>query len=159
MDLDSFASLAVFLLLSLLVAATGILFRPGRWYETLQKPSWTPPNRAFPIIWTVLYVMIAVSGWLVYNRVGLATWPFTAFAVQLVLNAAWSPLFFGIRRPALALVDILLLWCAIVWTIVLFAGVSAVAAWLLVPYLVWVSIAAALNLSVWTRNPGAFATA
>ncbi len=157
MTLPSILSLGAFLVIVLAVASTGILFKPGTWYNGLAKPSWTPPNLTFPIVWTVLYVLIAVSGWRVYEAVGLAPLPFAIFALQLVLNAAWSWLFFGLRRPDLAFADILALGAAILANIAMFAPIDAVAAWLLVPYLAWVCLAAGLNRSVWRRNPEAFA--
>lgn len=144
-------SLLAFLLLSAVVASTGILFKPGAWYRRLEKPSWTPPNLAFPIVWAVLYVLIAVSGWLVWRQSGIG-WPFAVFGAQLVANLLWSYLFFGRHRPDLAFADIVALWLLVVANIAVFAPVSATAAWLLVPYLAWVSVAVALNLSVWRRN-------
>jgi tryptophan-rich sensory protein len=97
---------------------TGAFFRPGEWYERLKKPSWRPPNRLFAPVWTVLYVMIAVSGWLVWREFGFAgaVLPLAVYALQLVLNAAWTPLFFGLHRPDLAFVDIVLVWLSIVAT-------------------------------------------
>lgn len=143
-----------FLALSAAVASTGILFKPGRWYEGLTKPGWTPPKRAFPIVWGVLYVMIAVSGWLVWRKVGFTPAVFVPFGAQLVFNFLWSALFFGLRKPIAALVDILLLWVAIGWTVLAFRSVDPLAATLLVPYWAWVSVAAALNFSVWNLNRG-----
>lgn len=153
----SYLALAAFVGVCFVVALSGVVFKPGAWYRALRKPSWTPPNRAFPAVWTVLYIMIAVSGWLVWGAAGLAAVPFTVYGVQLVLNALWSGLFFGLRRPDLAFADIVALWLAIALNIAVFAPISAAAAWLLVPYLAWVTVAAALNRSVWRRNPGAFA--
>ena len=103
MDADSWVPLLGFIAASFLAAMTGPFFRPGEWYERLNKPSWRPPNRLFAPVWTVLYVMIAVSGWLVWREVGFAgaALPLTVYALQLVLNAAWTPLFFGLRSPDL----------------------------------------------------------
>lgn len=151
---SSLAALGGFLLLSLLVATSGILFKPGAWYKGLRKPGWTPPNLAFPIVWSVLYVLIAVSGWLVWRETGFRLVPFSIFAVQLLLNFLWSMFFFGWRRPDLAFVDIVLLWLAIAANILAFWPASVTAAVLLLPYLAWVTIAAALNLSVWNLNRG-----
>lgn len=157
--LSSGPVLGGFLLASLAVASSGILFKPGAWYRTLRKPSWTPPNRAFPIVWGVLYVMIAVSGWLAWHAGGFPIVPFGIFAMQLVLNFLWSMLFFGWRRPDLAFLDIVLLWLAVALNILLFWPLSTLAALLLVPYLVWVTVAASLNLALWrlNRENGAFA--
>ena len=142
---------AAIVLLVFLTAMSGALFKPGPWYETLQKPSWTPPNWAFPAVWTILYMMIAYAGWLVWTEAGwslaMALW-----GVQLVLNACWSWLFFGLRRMDLALFDLVLLWLAIFGFIVVAWPVSALAAILFVPYLLWVSTAGLLNLSVMRLN-------
>lgn len=139
------------------VASSGAVFKPGAWYEGLAKPWWRPPNWAFPVVWTILYLMIAVSGWLVWRKTGLsgAVLPFAVYGAQLILNAAWSGFFFGMRRMDLAFVDVVLLWLSIVAMIALFAPIDATAAWLLVPYLVWVSIAAFLNWTMIRLNPDA----
>ena len=151
----SLLALAGFLALVMLVASSGAVFRPGAWYETLAKPGWTPPDWLFPVAWTVLYLMIAVAGWLAWRQAGLAAagLAFSLYFLQLALNAAWSWLFFGLHRMDLALVDVLALWLAIAGTIVAFHAVRPLAAWLLVPYLVWVTYAAALNFTVWRMNP------
>ena len=140
-----------------LAAMTGAFFRPGEWYERLKKPSWRPPNRLFAPVWTVLYVMIAVSGWLVWREAGFAgaALPLAVYALQLVFNAAWTPLFFGLHRPDLGFVDIVLVWSSIVATIVLFTPIHLAAALLLLPYLAWVTFATALNFTVWRLNPSA----
>jgi tryptophan-rich sensory protein len=148
-------------------ATTGAVFKPGRWYETLDKPSWTPPNMLFPIAWTVLYAMMTYAAFRIasglaagdfavqpahWAAAGLAFW-----AMQITLNAMWSPLFFGIRQPRAALVCVGALWIAIAATILCFARVDAIAAGLLIPYLLWASYAGALNLSIMRRNaPQAF---
>lgn len=145
-------ALAGFLLAAFAAASSGALFKPDAWYETLRKPGWTPPPWVFPAVWTPLYVMIAVSGWLAWRQSGLFVLPMAVYVVQLVLNAGWSAVFFGMRRPDLAFGELVLLWLSIVATILGFAPVSAAAAWLLAPYLVWVTIAGALNVSVWRLN-------
>jgi translocator protein len=150
----SFLALAGFIALCSLAAAIGALFRPGEWYEQLAKPSWRPPNWLFAPVWTLLYLTIAVSGWLVWREVGLAggALALSIYLVQLLLNASWTPLFFGLHRPDLALLDIALLWLTISATMAVFYPLSASAAWLLLPYLLWVSFAAALNFSIWRLN-------
>jgi len=145
-------SFVVFLLLCVATASLGVLFPPGEWYAALAKPAWTPPNWLFGPVWSVLYLMIAVSGWLIWRASGPSA-PMALWAGQLLLNALWSPLFFGLHRPALALVDIGALWVLIVGTIVAAWPVQRVAAALLVPYGVWVSYAAALNAALWRLNP------
>jgi tryptophan-rich sensory protein len=105
--------------------------------------------------WTALYLMIAVSGWLVWRKAGLAgaAGAFAIYALQLLLNAAWSGIFFGLRRMDIALAELGLLWLAILANIAAFAPHDAVAAWLLVPYLAWVSFAGALNAALLRANP------
>ncbi len=154
MDLASTLALLGFLVVCFLAGAGGRVFRPGAWYEGLAKPRWRPPNRLFAPVWTALYVMIAVAGWLVWREAGFggAGLALAAFALQLVLNAAWTPLFFGLQRTDLGLIDIVLVWAAIVATIALFAPISAAAAALMVPYLAWVTFATALNFEVWRLN-------
>jgi len=144
-------TVAVIVLLVFLTAASGAFFKPGPWYETLNKPWWTPPGWAFPTVWTVLYIMIAYAGWVVWTKAGLSL-PMVLWGVQLVLNGAWSYFFFGRQRMDLALVDVGLLWLAIAGFIVAAWPVSQLAALLFVPYLAWVSTAALLNYSVLRLN-------
>ena len=121
------------------------------WYPTLVKPSWTPPAWLFGPVWTALYIMMGLSGWLVW-RVGSSGKALGLFAVQLALNLAWSFLFFGMKSPVSGLVCIVLLWLAIAATILAFRRKSAVAALLLLPYLAWVSFATALNGAIVALN-------
>ena len=159
MQITTVLGLAGFVAVAGVAASSGALFKPDDWYETLRKPFWTPPPWVFPVVWTPLYLMIAISGWLAWQAGGLTTLPFAFYAAQLVFNAAWSGLFFGLRRADLAFVDLILMWFAIVATLIGFAQVSEAAAWLLAPYLLWVTIAGALNLSVWRLNHDRFARA
>lgn len=145
-------SLGVFVLLVFAAAASGAVFKPGRWYEMLRKPSWTPPNLAFPIVWSVLYVMIAAAGYLVWREAGFS-FAILLWGLQLVLNAAWSWLFFGRRRMDLAFGDVLALWLSVALFIVAAWPISTTASFLFVPYLVWVTIAATLNRTVMRLNP------
>jgi tryptophan-rich sensory protein len=135
-------------------AAMGGLFMLGEWYASLKKPSWNPPAWVFGPVWTALYTMMAVAAWLVWKRGGFAAQrtPLILFLAQLALNAAWSPLFFGLHQPGLAFAEIVLLWLAIVGTITAVRPVSHAAAWLLAPYLAWVSFAAFLNFTLWRLN-------
>lgn len=121
------------------------------WYPTLNKPSWTPPSWLFGPVWTLLYLMMAVAAWLVW-RAGNSKGALILFWAQLALNLAWSFLFFGARSPILGLLDIILLWIAIAATIFAFALHSRKAAFLLVPYLAWVSFATALNSAIYLLN-------
>lgn len=147
------ATFIVFVLFVVATASTGAIFQPGAWYETLAKPAWTPPNWMFPVVWTVLYVMIAYAGWLVWDAVGLGL-AIVLWLAQLVFNAMWSWLFFGLRRMDLAFADVVALWLSVAAFLVLALPVSTLAGLLFVPYLVWVTIAAALNHRVWKMNPG-----
>lgn len=150
-------SLFVFIAIVFAAAMTGAYFRPGKWYAALEKPPWTPPDWAFPVVWTVLYGMIAAAGWIVWSAPGMsvASLPVLLWGLQIVFNALWSPVFFGLKRMDLGMVVVSGMWLSIAACIVVFARIDLVAAGLMVPYLVWVSVAAALNLSVWRRNPGA----
>lgn len=147
--------LAGFLAACFTAATTGAYFRPGAWYRALRKPSWTPPDWLFPIAWSILYVMIAVAGWLVWRSAGFsgAGLALAFWGVHLACNALWSALFFGARRLDLAFGDVLAMWGTLAATIALFAPISPLAAGLLVPYLGWVTFAGALNLDIWRRNP------
>ena len=120
-------------------------------YATLRRPGWAPPSWLFGPVWTVLYAMIAVAGWLVWRRVGFDR-SLIPYAVQLVLNAAWTPIFFGLGAYGWALVDIVAMWVAIGVTVVGFRRVSRPAALLLVPYWLWVTFATALNAAIWLLN-------
>jgi len=142
------------LLLCFAAASTGGFVSMGDWYLTLNKPSWNPPGWVFGPVWTLLYTMMAIAAWLVWRKGGFAQQrrPLTLFAVQLLLNALWTPLFFGLHMLGLAFVDIILMWIAILATILAFRKVSPAAAWLLVPYLLWVTFAAILNATLWWMN-------
>jgi tryptophan-rich sensory protein len=153
----SLATLAAFAAGCFAVAALGGWLTAASvetWYPTLAKPAWTPPSSVFGPVWTALYAMMAVSGWLAWR----GSWgrrrrrAMVAFGTQLGLNLAWSGLFFGLQAPGWALVEIVALLAAIGWTIAIFARVDRRAAWLLVPYLLWVAYAATLNAGIWWLN-------
>lgn len=146
-------ALGAFLAVTFATSAIAAQFGPGPWFEALKKPSWNPPGAVFPVVWTVLYAMIAVAGWLVWRsprRQGVGT--LVPWGVQLALNGLWSFLFFGLERPGLAMADIVLLLGAIAWTLWTFAQQRRAAAWWLVPYAAWVSFAAVLNFTIWRLN-------
>lgn len=145
---------AVFLVIVLAAASSGAMFKPGEWYETLRKPSWTPPKWAFPVVWTILYVMIGCAGWLVWTNGGWSL-PMALWALQMVTNALWSYFFFGMRRMDIALVDVSVLWLSVAFFIVTAWSLVPLASLLFVPYLAWVTAAAALNYSVRRLNPDA----
>ena len=146
--------LAGWLAVCFLAASLGATFMPGDWYAGLKKPSWNPPAWIFGPVWTMLYVMMAVAAWLVWRRGGFSEHrgPLAWFVAQLVLNAAWTPLFFGLHQLGLACVEIVMLWLAIAATLGAFWRANRISAWLLAPYLAWVSFAAALSFAVWRLN-------
>jgi len=149
-------SLAVFVGLAVLTASSGAIFTPGEWYRGLRKPSWNPPDWAFAPAWTVLYIMIAVSGWMVWRQagsVGAAAFPLAVYLVQLLFNAGWSAVFFGLKRPDLAFVEVVGLWLSILIALALVARVRRSAALLLLPYLGWLCFAGALNYQFIAANP------
>ena len=145
--------LIVALLVCYAAAGIGSIFTAAAipsWYNTLPLPPWTPPRWLFGPVWTLLYTLMAFAAWLVWRKRGFrgAALPLALFGIQLVLNVLWSVIFFGLRLPALAFAEIVLLWLAILATLIAFWRVTPVAGWLLVPYLLWVSYAAALNLAI-----------
>ncbi|HTN74389.1 MAG TPA: TspO/MBR family protein [Pirellulaceae bacterium] len=153
----SWLTLPLFIIGVMIVGASGAVFTPGGpndWYAQLQRPPLAPPSWIFAPVWTTLYVMMATSAWLIWEarREQAVRWPLTLFAMQLLCNAAWSPLFFGAQQPLLALIDLVAMWALIVATIVSFARISRWAALLLVPYLAWVSFAGYLNAGFWWLN-------
>jgi tryptophan-rich sensory protein len=138
------------------------------WYNTLQKPSWNPPSWIFGPVWTTLYALMGIAAFLIWSasvrgidgRVK-SGWrrkdvraALTVFGVQLMLNAIWSVIFFGLHSPMWAFVEIVFLWISIVATMVVFAKISKLAVWLLVPYILWVSFAGFLNYTLWQLNQG-----
>jgi tryptophan-rich sensory protein len=132
-------------------AAAGALFRPGEWYKDLSKPPWTPPNWVFPLVWAFLYVSMSWAA----ARVGSIPGTSQALAfwvVQLSLNTLWSGIFFGLHRMATGGVILGALWLAVVITLLAFWQHDWVAGTLLIPYLIWTTLAFALNWSVWARN-------
>lgn len=132
----------------------GAQFEPGTWYELLQKPAWTPPNWLFPVVWPVLYILMGISAWLLWQKkkVSIYGTEFTWFFMQLLLNALWPWIFFGMHFIATALAEIFLLWIAIAFTVLLFWSRDRLAGILLLPYLLWTSYAAALNFAIWQLN-------
>jgi len=150
--------IAIAVIVCELVGIVGAVFTAPAiptWYASLVKPSFTPPGWLFGPVWTTLYALMGIAAFIVWRR-GLAVAGVKAalllFVVQLLLNALWSPVFFGVHSPSGGLAIILALWVAIVATIALSAGVSKAAAVLLVPYLLWVSFATVLNFSIWRLN-------
>ncbi|MCB1519079.1 MAG: tryptophan-rich sensory protein [Hyphomicrobiaceae bacterium] len=152
--MQNWTSLIPFFAAVIAIAVSGAVFMPGPWYKALDKPSWTPPDWLFGPAWTLLYIAIAVAGWLVWREDGFRL-PLFIWAANLVFNGAWSWLMFGRHRIGLALVDAILMLVTIVAFIAVAWPVSETAALLFIPYLAWVLFATALNWSIFARNRGA----
>jgi len=150
-----FIACVIFIVIAYLPAVIGSQFLPGSWYGTLQKPIWTPPGWIFGPVWTMLYLMIGISGFLAWEKGDPEKRfrPFTVYGLQLLANTLWSWLFFGLHRPGFALVDLFLLWLLVLINIALFAGRSRTSAWLLMPYFAWLTFAGALNWAIFRLNP------
>ena len=134
-----------------LIANTGM----NSWFETLNKPSWNPPAFLFAPVWTFLYLLMGISLWLIWKSAAPVPQKSNAiilFSLQLFLNFWWSIIFFKFHSPAVALVNIILMLILILLTIISFSKISTPAAWLLVPYIAWVSFAIILNYSIWDLN-------
>jgi translocator protein len=158
MKVSNFLKLLAAIVISELAGIIGSFFNIQSiptWYATLAKPALNPPNWIFGPVWTTLYLLMGVAAFLVWKKglehkeVRVALW---IYAVQLVLNTFWSIIFFGFQSPGWALIEISLLWISIVITIIAFHKVSRKAAYLLLPYLAWVSFATYLNYALWSLN-------
>ncbi|MEL7107313.1 MAG: TspO/MBR family protein [Pseudomonadota bacterium] len=151
MDLLLFA---IFLVACGGAAATGAMFPPGPWYDALKKPSWNPPNWLFPVAWSLLYLCIAAAAARAAvvpgNGVAMAL-----LAAQFAFNTLWTPVFFGLRKMGAGFVVVSVLWVLVALTMLAFFQLDRLAGLLFVPYLVWVTVAAALNFTVWRLNPDA----
>lgn len=147
------AALLLFLVVALLAGFIASQFEPGTWYEHMNKPAWTPPDAVFMPVWLILYVLMGVAAWLVWERRGM-TGAHGLFFVQLALNAGWSWLFFGLHRPGWAFGEILLLCLAVFATLVAFWRHRPAAGALMLPYAAWLAFAAALNYELWRLNGG-----
>jgi translocator protein len=142
------------LVLTFGAAAVGARFLPDEWYRQLNKPSWNPPNSIFAPVWTILYFLMATAAWLIWRRHGIsaALVPFSLYILQLLLNTAWTWLFFGKHQIRGALIDIVALWIVILATLLSFWRLETLAGIFLVPYLAWVSFATILNWAIWQKN-------
>ena len=151
------AGLLGWLLLSFAAAAVGAMASAdaSAFYEQLARPGWAPPAWLFAPVWTVLYLLMAISAWLIWREFGFkeAKQALALFTIQLGANALWSWVFFVWHQGALAFVEVILLWCLIVATVAAFRRLNRVAAALLLPYLAWVTFASALTFAEWRLNP------
>ncbi len=149
-------ALAGFLAMSFGAAAVAVLLQgddiQGFYVDRLTTPAWAPPPWVFGPVWTVLYAVIAVAAWRVWQRAGWGP-GLTLWTIQLVFNAAWTPVFFNLQQVTLAAAVIVVLLGLVVWTIAVFRPVDRVAAWLMVPYAAWVTFATALTIAIWVLNP------
>ncbi|QHF02662.1 sensory protein TspO [Pseudomonas asturiensis] len=141
----------IFLLACAAAASTGIIFKPGQWYESLTKPGFTPPNWAFPVAWTIIYLLLAWAGYRLSLIPGsqevLALW-----AAQIALNTLWTPVFFGAQKPFAGMVIISVLWAVVATMVVMALRLDVITGLILFPYLVWLCVAAALNFSILRNN-------
>lgn len=141
----------IFLLACGAAAATGIIFKPGQWYENLIKPGFTPPNWLFPVAWTLIYFLLAWVGYRLSSipgsQVVLALW-----AAQIALNVLWTPVFFGAHRIFTAMIIIALLWLVVAVMVLMALKLDVISGLLLLPYLAWLCVAAALNFFILRKN-------
>ncbi|WP_085863987.1 tryptophan-rich sensory protein TspO [Pseudooctadecabacter jejudonensis] len=142
----------IFLGATFAAGATGAMFPPGHWYERLEKPPWTPPNWMFPVAWTSLYLLMSFAGARVAGVDG-SGFAMAFWAAQIALNTLWTPVFFGLRRLKQAVPIMALLWVAVAGCMVTHWQIDTLAGLAFVPYLAWVTVAGALNISVAARNP------
>ncbi|MEK7463547.1 MAG: TspO/MBR family protein [Patescibacteria group bacterium] len=150
--------LIIAIVISELAGIIGSIFTVSaipNWYATLAKPAFNPPAWIFGPVWTALYALMGIAAFLVWKK-GLGRKDvrraLLVFGLQLVLNASWSIVFFNLESPAWAFINVIALWVAIIWTMALFYRISKSAAWLLLPYILWVSFASLLNYSIWMLN-------
>ena len=141
----------IFLIACCAAASTGIIFKPGSWYESLQKPSFTPPNWLFPLAWTTIYLLIAWAGYRLTlipgSQTVLALW-----AAQIALNTLWTPVFFGANRIVASMIILAVLWLVVAVMVVLAIELDLITGLILFPYLAWLTVAAALNFSIMRHN-------
>jgi tryptophan-rich sensory protein len=144
-------TLFIFLLACAAAATTGVIFKPGEWYASLNKPRFTPPNWAFPLAWMVIYLLLAWAGYRLTlipgSQVVLALW-----AAQIALNTLWTPVFFGAHQVLAAMVILALLWLVVAAMVVMALRLDVITGLILFPYLVWLCVAAALNFSILRNN-------
>ena len=149
---SSLRSLAVSLGLAFLPGLVGAPFVDRDWYQALDRPRWAPPPSVFGPVWTFLYASLGATAWFAWRRRPLPIGALALYAIQLVLNALWTPIFFGARKPGAALVVIVTLWATAAATAIVLLRARVVAGVLLVPYLAWVAFAGLLNASIWHRS-------
>ena len=144
----------IFLASCFAAGTTGAMFPPGSWYDALAKPGWTPPNWLFPVAWLTLYLLMSLSATRVAG-VDSSGYAMAFWGLQLALNTLWTPVFFGLRQMRKGFFVLIALWLAVAATLITFWQIDMLAGLMLVPYLVWVTVAGALNFSVMRLNPSA----
>jgi len=152
--MKKFAACLLFVLIMFTAAFPAAFFPPGEWYASLNKPDWNPPSYLFGPVWSSLYVLIGIAGWRVWRvrGEGWARPVLILWVLQWILNATWSLLFFGLKSPAIALLEILLLWVTILAFLLKTRKHDQWATALFAPYLLWVSFATVLNATIWYLN-------
>jgi tryptophan-rich sensory protein len=146
--------LIAFVVICELVGISGSVFTVRAipsWYARLKKPTFSPPNWIFGPVWTILYALQGIAAYLVFQQTGIGT-PFASFILQLLLNACWTPLFFGAKKIGTALAEIIVLLIFVILTTILFFSINAIAGWLMVPYAAWSAFATLLNYKLWRLN-------
>ena len=147
-------SLAMSLLICFIPSFIGVYFRPGDWYMEIIKPSWTPPGWIFGPVWTMLYICMGIALWMVWesrDKTNIKL-PLIVFSIQLILNAMWSCIFFGLQNLFVSVIEIYCLLAMIMLSIILFYRIRKIAGLILIPYLLWVSFASILNFTIWSLN-------
>ena len=152
--MENYTSLIPFVTSVLLVSMTAAMFKPAEWYKSLRKPPWTPPNWLFAPVWTVLYIAIAVAGWLVWKKAGFGP-ALNVWTIQLLLNGSWSYVMFGAKNIGAAMLTLCALWLFVALFAYMAWPIDRVGSMLFWPYLAWVTIAGALNFSIWRLNRSA----
>lgn len=161
MKIRNLKALIVAIILCEILGALGTIFTAPNiptWYAILTKPFFSPPNWVFGPVWTTLFFLIGVALYIIWEnsekkKAKERKFALMVFGVQFLFNILWSGLFFGLKSPLLGLVGIIFLWLSIAWTIILFYNISKKSAYLLVPYILWVSFATILNLAIFLLNP------
>lgn len=156
-DINSGIGLVIFLILCFGLGGIGSIFTSRgvtEWYGTLAKPSWTPPNKVFGPVWSLLYLLMAIAAWKVWANYGFskASLPLAFFGFQLLLNLAWPFLFFGKRNPKAAFIDICILWVIVLVTLITFWQHDQISGCLFIPYILWVTYAVTLNYGIIRLN-------
>jgi translocator protein len=146
--------LGFWILLTFAIAAFASQFEPDEWYTIINKPSWTPPGWLFGPVWGILYLLMSISAWLIWNQrnVHNVKLPLILYTIQLIINGLWSYIFFEQHKIGIALIDVLLLAALISMIIFRFRQISKIAGILFIPYLLWVCFATALNFEIWRIN-------